>query len=153
MTYNGCYVSSAEVRDFVGASYDAVGGKYTIMGLDVVEAVFDAQVKQADDVVKSYVGQLDTSTGKFSLAKACALNLAGLRVVVVASGGFVTMAAGNVNYSLGDISISKGEVVRLALEYAVKNYEARFNEFLFRITAGATVVDSSEEVRSRYEYE
>jgi len=150
MTYAGYYVSSSEVRDYVGASYDATARKYTVMGLDLVEAVFDAQIKNADDVIRGFVGQLDTNTGKYLLAKSCALNLASLRVLVVASGGFVTVAAGNVNYKLGDLAISKGEIVKAAVDYAVKNYEARYNEYLLKITSGANRIDS--DYSDKYSY-
>jgi len=152
MTYVGYYITSDDVKDFLGATYDSTNAKYTIMGaLNIDESVFDFQVENSDDVITGFVGQLDTNTGKYLLAKSCALNLASLRVLVVASGGFVTVAAGNVNYRLGDLAISKGEIVKAAVDYAVKNYEARYNEYLLKITSGATRIDS--DYSDKYSYD
>jgi hypothetical protein len=152
MTFTGYYVSSNEVANFVGAVYDSVNAKYTLMGFDVSEPVFDMQVKFADETIQGFVGNLDTSSKTFHIAKSCVLNLAGLRVLVIATGGTVTMAGGNVNYRLGDLSVSKGEVVRLAIEYALKNYEARYNEYLYKLTSGAINVDRSDAVKKQYRY-
>ena len=152
MTFTGYYVSSNEVANFVGAVYDSVNAKYTLMGFDVSEPVFDMQVKFADETIQGFVGNLDTSSKTFHIAKSCVLNLAGLRVLVIATGGTVTMAGGNVNYRLGDLSVSKGEVVRLAIEYALKNYEARYNEYLYKLTSGAINVDRSDAVKKQYCY-
>jgi hypothetical protein len=152
MPYTGYYLTSEEVKNFIGAIYDSANTKYTVMGFDIAEAVFDMQVEVTDNTIKGFIGTIDTTTNKYLLAKSCALNLAGLRIIIVATGGVVTMAGGNVNYRLGDLSISKGEVVRLAIEYAVKNYETRYMEYLYKITSGATVIDRTSNIKSQYCY-
>jgi hypothetical protein len=152
MTFTGYYVSSNEVANFVGAIYDNVNAKYTLMGFDISEPVFDMQIQFADETIQGFAGNLDTSSKTFHIAKSCALNLASLRVLVVATGGVVTMAGGNVNYRLGDLSVSKGEVVRLAIEYALKNYENRYSEYLYKLTSGAIGVDRTDSMRSQYCY-
>jgi len=153
MTFTGYYVSSGDVANFVGAIYDNANAKYTLMGFDVSEPVFDMQVQFADETIQGFAGNLDTSSKTFYVAKSCALNLASLRVLVIATGGTVTMAGGNVNYRLGDLSVSKGDVVRLAIEYALKNYESRYIEYLYKLTSGAVIVDRTDAIRSQYCYE
>jgi hypothetical protein len=121
------------------------------MGLDVAETFFDSQVEFADNSIIAYVRKVDTTSEKFSMGKLAALNLAALRVLVIATGGFVATSAGAVDYRIGDLGVSRESAVRLAIEFAVKSYESKYLEMLYKLTAGAENIDSGDEVKSRYE--
>jgi hypothetical protein len=141
------------VREYIGATYDNVNNIYTIMGLTVSGSVFDAQVNYADNMLISYIGQIDVSSPKYQTAKLCGLNLAGLRIIVVATGGFVSGSLGALSYRLGDIYASKEESVRLAIDYAIKIYDANYRELLLRITGEARRIDSDVKRSYYYDYD
>lgn len=136
----GYYITYEAVAGFVGATYDDEKGEYTVYGLTMSENIFEAQVDYADDVVKSYIGEQAKGSSKYTLGRLAALNLAALRIVVIATGGFVSGDVGALTYRLGDVMATREAGVRMAIENSLKSYEASFKEYLYRATAGATSV-------------
>jgi hypothetical protein len=102
------FVSISEVASHLNASGLDASGNYTVFGLAVFQASFQAHVDYANLYVNSVVGlALSEDDERFNWAKTVALNLACLRVLVAASGG---MLLGAFDYRLGDLFIT--EVLR-----------------------------------------
>ena len=114
------YVSYSDIQSHLNASYDSSSLTYTVFGLPVAQASFQAHVDFANMYVNSIVGSDLLSTDpRYNWAKMSAINLASLRILVAASGG---MLLGAFDYRLGDLYITKASIGRLAFEGAVQGF-------------------------------
>jgi hypothetical protein len=114
------YVSNSDIQSHLNASYDSSSLTYTVFGLPVAQASFQAHVDYANLYVNSIVGQdLLVTDPRYNWAKMSAINLASLRILVAASGG---MLLGAFDYRLGDLYITKASIGRLAFEGAVQGF-------------------------------
>ncbi|MEM3788287.1 MAG: hypothetical protein QXN95_00260 [Candidatus Bathyarchaeia archaeon] len=112
------YVSISDVVAALNASYDSANHVYTVYGLPVAEASFQAHVDYANIYANAIVGMdLDESDPRYGWAKLVAVNLACLRVLVAASGGMLT---GAFDYRLGDLYVTRASIGRLAFEKTVE---------------------------------
>lgn len=114
------YVSYTDIQSHLNASFDSASLSYTVFGLPVAQASFQAHVDYANLYVNSIVGQdLLVTDSRYNWAKMAAFNLASLRILVAASGG---MLLGAFDYRLGDLYITKASIGRLAFEGAVQGF-------------------------------
>jgi hypothetical protein len=114
------YITVADAQAQLNASYDSATLTYTVFGLPVSQASFQAHVDFANLYVDSIVGQdLLATDPRYNWAKMAAFNLASLRILVAASGG---MLLGAFDYRLGDLYITKASIGRLAVEGAVQGF-------------------------------
>lgn len=114
------YVSYTDIQSQLNASYDSASLTYTVFGLPVAQASFQAHVDYANLYVNSIVGQdLLVTDPRYNWAKMAAFNLASLHILVAASGG---MLLGAFDYRLGDLYITKASIGRLAFEGAVQGF-------------------------------
>jgi len=133
------YVTANDVQNALNASFDSTSQTYTVYGLPVAAASFQAHVDYANLYVNAMVGQdLDPDDPRFNWAEMAALNLACLRVLVAASGG---MLQGAFDYRLGDLYITKASVSRLAFEKAVEGFR---NDLIRALLNFATPVKAAE---------
>jgi hypothetical protein len=133
------YVSVNDIQAQLNASYDAATLTYTVFGLPVSQAAFQAHVDYANLYVNSIVGQdLVTTDQRYNWAKMAAFNLASLRILVAASGG---MLLGAFDYRLGDLYVTKASIGRLAFEGAVTGFR---NDLLRALMNFATPVKAAE---------
>jgi len=114
------YVSYTDIQSHLNASFDPASLSYTVFGLPVAQASFQAHVDYANLYVNSIVGQdLLVTDPRYNWAKMAAFNLASLHILVAASGG---MLLGAFDYRLGDLYITKASIGRLAFEGAVQGF-------------------------------
>ena len=114
------YVTVNDIQSHLNASFDASGLSYTVFGLPVAQASFQAHVDYANLYANSIVGQdLLVTDPRYNWAKMSAINLASLRILVAASGG---MLLGAFDYRLGDLYITKASIGKLAFEGAVQGF-------------------------------
>jgi hypothetical protein len=114
------YATVSDIQAQLNASYDSASLTYTVFGLPVSQAAFQAHVDYANLYVNSIVGQgLLTTDPRYNWAKMATFNLASLRILVAASGG---MLLGAFDYRLGDLYITKASIGRLAFEGAVQGF-------------------------------
>ena len=115
------YVSYSDIQSHLNASFDSATLTYTVFGLPVSQASFQAHVDFANLYVNAIVSMdLETSDPRYNWAKMAALNLASLHILVAASGG---MLLGAFDYRLGDLYITKASIGRLAFEGAVQGFQ------------------------------
>jgi hypothetical protein len=133
------YITVSDIQSQLNASYDAGSSVYTVFGLRVTQASFQAQVDFANLYANSIAGSdlLETDQ-RYSWAKMASTNLACLRVLVAASGG---MLLGAFDYRLGDLYITKASIGRLAFESAVQGFR---NDLLRTLINFATPVMAAE---------
>jgi hypothetical protein len=133
------YITAGDVQSQLNASFDSGTQFYTVFGLSVSQASFQAHVDFANLYVNSILGDdLANNNQRYSWAKMAALNLAALRVLVAASGG---MLLGAFDYRLGDLYITKASVSRLAFEGAAQNFR---NDLLRVLVNFSTPVKAAE---------
>jgi hypothetical protein len=133
------YVTVADVQNALNANLDAASQTYTVFGLPVLQASFQAHVDYANLYVNAIVGaDLTINDQRYNWAKMAAINLASLRILVAASGG---MLLGAFDYRLGDLYITKASIGRLAFEGAVTGFR---NDLLRVLMNFATPVKAAE---------
>jgi hypothetical protein len=133
------YVTVGDIQAQLNASYDSGSLTYTVFGLPVSQASFQAHVDFANLYVNAMVGQdLDAAGSRYNWAKMSAVNLACLRILVAASGG---MLLGAFDYRLGDLYITKASIGRLAFEGAVQGFR---NDLLRTLVNFALPVKAAE---------
>lgn len=139
LTIPGTYTTADDVQSHLNAGYDSTSQTYTVFGLPVSPASFQAHVDHANLYVNSIVGSvLSVLDQRYDWAKMAALELACLHVLVAASGG---MLLGAFDYRLGDLYITKASIGRLAFEGAVKGFH---DDLLRMFTNFATPVVAAE---------
>lgn len=140
------YVSVGDVQAQLNASFDSGTQVYTVFGLSVSLASFQAHADFANLYINSIVGaDLASDDPRYSWAKMAALNLAALRVLVAASGGLLL---GAFDYRLGDLYITKASISRLAFESATQGFRNDLLRVLvnFSTPCKAAEASSAEEV-------
>jgi hypothetical protein len=137
------YVSYTNIQAHLNASV-ASGGTglvYTVFGLSVAQAAFEAHVDYANLYINSIVGQdLDVTSPRYNFAKMSAINLACLRVLVAASGG---MLIGAFDYRLGNLYMTRASVGRLAFEGAVQGFKDDLLRMLVNFAKPAVAAEAS----------
>lgn len=114
------YATVSDIQAQLNATFDSAALTYTVFGLPVSQAAFQAHVDYANLHVNSIVGRdLLATDSRYNWAKMTAFNLASLRILVAASGG---MLLGAFDYRLGDLYITKASIGRLAFEGAVQGF-------------------------------
>jgi hypothetical protein len=135
------YVSATDIQSQLNASYDAGSQTYTVFGLTVSQAAFQAHVDFANLYVNAVVGSdLANTDPRFNWAKMAALNLASLRIVVTASGG---MLLGAFDYRLGDLYITKASIVRFAFEHTVQAFRDELLRILVNFATPVVAAEAS----------
>ena len=129
----------SDIQNELNASFDASTSTYTVFGLAVGQAAFQAHVDFANLYANSIVGQnLLTTDPRYNWAKMMAINLACLRVLVAASGG---MILGAFDYRLGDLYIMKSNISKFAYQSAVQRYQADLTKTLVNFATPVATAD------------
>jgi hypothetical protein len=135
------YVSYTDIQSHLNASFDASGLSYTVFGLPVAQASFQAHVDYANLYVNSIVGQdLLVTDPRYNWAKMSAINLACLRILVAASGG---MLLGAFDYRLGDLFITKATIGRVAFQNAAQGFKDDLVRMLMNFAAPVVAAEAS----------
>ena len=141
VTASGVYTTADDVQSHLNASYDSASQTYTVFGLPVSLASFQAHVDHANLYVNSIVGSvLSVLDQRYNWAKMAALELACLRVLVAASGG---MLLGAFDYRLGDLYVTKASVSRLAFENAVQGFRNDLIRVLMNFSTPVVAAEAS----------
>jgi len=135
------YVTVNDIQAQLNASFESASLTYTVFGLPVAQASFQAHVDYANLYANSIVGQdLLVTDPRYNWAKMAAINLACLRILVAASGG---MLLGAFDYRLGDLFITKATIGRVAFEDAVKNFKDDFIRMLMNFATPVVAAEAS----------
>ena len=135
------YATVSDIQAHLNATFDSAALTYTVFGLPVSQAAFQAHVDYANLYVNSIVGQdLLATDSRYNWAKMTAFNLASLRILVAASGG---MLLGAFDYRLGDLYITKASIGRLAFEGAVQGFRNDLLRVLVNFALPVKAVEAS----------
>jgi hypothetical protein len=114
------YVTVADVQSQLNASYDAVNKVYTVYGINITEASFQAHTDFANMYINAVVGaDLDTTDYRYMFAVMAAKDLAAMRILVVSSGGALI---GAFDYFLGDLRVARSGPYAAAIERAITGF-------------------------------
>lgn len=114
-------ISYLDIQNELNASFDSSSLTFTVFGLSLPQATFNAHVDYANLYVNAIVGQnLANTDPRYNWAKIAAIDLASLRILVAASGG---MLLGAFDYRLGDLFITKANIGKFAFQNAVEGFK------------------------------
>jgi hypothetical protein len=100
----GGLITDSDVIAQLNISGPDDNNNYTVYGLTVTEETLEAHTAYANNYINGLLPNLETTDQRYSLAKLAAINIASLRVLVVASGGSL---GGAYDYFLGDLRVTR----------------------------------------------
>ncbi len=113
------YALVADVQAHLNAQGPDSGSNYTVYGLKISAAAFQAHTDYANNYVNALLGvDLSSSDPKYVIAKAAAVHLACLHVLVISSGGALV---GAYDYSLSDLHIARAGPYAAALQRTIQD--------------------------------
>lgn len=111
------YITVADIQAQLNASGPDANNNYTVYGLTIAAATFQAHTDYANNYINGLVGaDLPTSDVRYLIAKGAAVNLACMRVLVVSSGGAL---AGAYDYFLGDLRVARAGPYASAIQRTI----------------------------------
>jgi hypothetical protein len=114
------YIAVGDVQAQLNATYDAGNHVYTVYGINIQEASFQAHVDFANTYINALLGaDLSPSDPKYNIAKLAALDLACMRVLVVSSGGAMV---GAFDYFLGDLRVARSGPYAEAIQRTISGF-------------------------------
>jgi uncharacterized protein YhjY with autotransporter beta-barrel domain len=111
------YITATDVQAQLNASGPDANNNYTVYGLTIAAATFQAHTDFANTWINALLGaDLDPTDSRYSVAKLAALDLAAMRVLVVSSGGAM---AGAYDYFLGDLRVARAGPYAAAIQRTI----------------------------------
>lgn len=128
----GIYITVDDVQSQLNATFDASSLEYTVFGLPVSQASFQAHVDFANAYILNIIGSGVSSTASlYKTAILAALDLACIRILVVSMGGSLV---GAFDYFIGDMRVARAGVYATAIKEAIDKFAADLSRQLVNLT-------------------
>ena len=115
------YVQVSDVQGNLNASFDGVH-TYTVYGLPILDTTIQAACSIANNYINGLIGSdITPSDYRYCAAQTAAIDLACMRVLVIASGGAMV---GAYDYFLGDLRVSRAGPYAQALARTIAALQA-----------------------------
>jgi hypothetical protein len=126
------YATLTDIQNALNATYDSTNHVYTVYGLTITEASFQAHLDFANTYINALLGRdLTTDDPKYPVAKMAVIDLACLRILVVSSGGAMI---GAFDYFLGDLRVARAGPYAEAIERTIKGFQEDFIRQMANLT-------------------
>jgi len=126
------YATLTDIQNALNATYDSANHVYTVYGLTITEASFQAHLDFANTYINALLGRdLTTDDPKYPIAKMAVIDLACLRILVVSSGGAMI---GAFDYFLGDLRVARAGPYAEAIERTIKGFQEDFIRQIANLT-------------------
>jgi hypothetical protein len=126
------YATLTDIQNALNATYDSTNHVYTVYGLTITEASFQAHLDFANTYINALLGRdLTTDDPKYPIAKMAVIDLACLRILVVSSGGAMI---GAFDYFLGDLRVARAGPYAEAIERTIKGFQEDFIRQMVNLT-------------------
>jgi hypothetical protein len=126
------YATLTDIQNALNATYDSANHVYTVYGLTITEASFQAHLDFANTYINALLGRdLTTDDPKYPVAKMAVVDLACLRILVVSSGGAMI---GAFDYFLGDLRVARAGPYAEAIERTIKGFQEDFIRQMVNLT-------------------
>jgi len=126
------YATLTDIQNALNATYDSTNHTYTVYGLTIAEASFQAHLDFANTYINALLGRdLTTDDPKYPIAKMAVIDLACMRILVVSSGGAMI---GAFDYFLGDLRVARAGPYAEAIERTIKGFQEDFVRQLVNLT-------------------
>jgi hypothetical protein len=126
------YATLTDIQNALNATYDSTNHVYTVYGLTITEASFQAHLDFANTYINALLGRdLTTDDPKYPVAKMAVIDLACLRILVVSSGGAMI---GAFDYFLGDLRVARAGPYAEAIERTIKGFQEDFVRQMANLT-------------------
>lgn len=133
------YVTVADVQAQLNASGPDANNNYTVYGLTIAAATFQAHTDFANTWVNAILGaDLASTDPKYPIAKLAALDIAVIRILVVSSGGALV---GAYDYFLGDLRVSRAGPYASAVQRTIEGMK---EDLIRQVVNLAPVVKAAE---------
>jgi hypothetical protein len=135
------YISVTDVEAQLNASGPDSNGNFTVYGLTITPAAFQAHTDYANNYMNALIGSdLQTTDPKYLIAKGAALNLACLRVLVVTSGGALV---GAYDYFLGDLRVARAGPYAAAIQRTIEGLKEDLVKAIINMASAAKAAEAS----------
>ena len=129
----------ADVQAALNATYDGIS-TYSVYGLNVTAASFQAHVNYANAYVAAILGTtLSATDPKYPIAYNVALDIACIRILVVSMGGSLI---GAFDYFLGDLRVARAGPYKEAITATLQGFKDDLSRQLVNLTPVAVTFDN-----------
>jgi hypothetical protein len=135
-------IAASDVQGALNATYDSVNHVYTVYGLQISDTTVAAHATFANNYLLSMLGlsSLPVSDARYPYAYMAALDIACIRVLVVASGGSLT---GAYDYFLGDLRVTRAAPYGAALLRTITGFQADLSKQLVNFSTPIKTADAT----------
>jgi hypothetical protein len=135
-------IAASDVQGALNATYDAINHVYTVYGLQISDTTVAAHAAFANNFMLSLLGvtSLSTTDARYPYAYMAALDIACIRVLVVASGGSLT---GAYDYFLGDLRVTRAGPYGAALLRTITGFQADLTKQMVNFSTPIKTADAS----------
>jgi hypothetical protein len=135
------YATLTDIQNALNATYDSTNHVYTVYGLTITEASFQAHLDFANTYINALLGRdLTADDPKYSIAKMAVIDLACMRILVVSSGGAMI---GAFDYFLGDLRVSRAGPYAEAIERTIKGFQEDFVRQMVNLTTPVKAAEAA----------
>jgi hypothetical protein len=137
------YATLTDIQNALNATYDSTNHTYTVYGLTIAEASFQAHLDFANTYINALLGRdLTADDPKYPVAKMAVIDLACIRILVVSSGGAMI---GAFDYFLGDLRVARAGPYAEAIERTIKGFQEDFVRQMVNLTTPVKVAEAAAE--------
>jgi len=135
------YAALTDIQNALNASYDSANHAYTVYGLTIAEASFQAHLDFANTYINALLGRdLTADDPKYPIAKMAVIDLACMRILVVSSGGAMI---GAFDYFLGDLRVARAGPYAEAIERTIKGFQEDFVRQMVNLTTPVKAAEAA----------
>jgi len=135
------YAALTDIQNALNATYDSTNHAYTVYGLTIAEASFQAHLDFANTYINALLGRdLTADDPKYPVAKMAVIDLACIRILVVSSGGAMI---GAFDYFLGDLRVARAGPYAEAIERTIKGFQEDFVRQLVNLTTPVKAAEAT----------
>jgi len=135
------YATLTDIQNALNATYDNANHVYTVYGLTIAEASFQAHLDFANTYINALLGRdLTADDPKYPVAKMAVIDLACMRILVVSSGGAMI---GAFDYFLGDLRVARAGPYAEAIERTIKGFQEDFVRQMVNLTTPVKAAEAA----------
>jgi hypothetical protein len=135
------FISANDIQAQLNAAYDSSSLIYTVFGLPVSQASFQAHVNFANTYILNIIGPGgDPTSSRYQTAVLTAMDIACIRILVVSLGGSLV---GAFDYFIGDMRVARAGPYATAIKEALQGFHDDLLRVLMNLSTSVVTVEAS----------
>jgi hypothetical protein len=137
----GVFISVNDIQSQLNAAYDSSSLVYTVFGLPVSQASFQAHVNFANTYILNIIGPgVDPTSSRYQTAVLAAMDIACIRILVASLGGSLV---GAFDYFIGDMRVARAGPYATAIKEALQGFHDDLLRVLMNLSTSVIAAEGS----------